>query len=105
MPPCDNEDPVPENDPHVSFIPSNEVVSRRLDDIVVLIHLKTNRIFELNATGARLWELIGAGSTLGEIREIMLNEFDVAPVDLADEIAALTRQLESEELIAKRHVG
>jgi Coenzyme PQQ synthesis protein D (PqqD) len=88
-----------------SFAPSDDVVSRRLDDIVVLIHLKTNRIFELNATGARLWELISAGTGAGEIREIMLNEFDVAPSELTNAIASLTRLLASEELIAKRDAG
>jgi hypothetical protein len=93
------------NEPDASFVPSTDVVSRRLDDIVVLIHLKTNRIFELNATGARLWELISAGSTVGEIRETMLSEFDVAPAELTNEIAALTQQLESEALIARRHLG
>jgi Coenzyme PQQ synthesis protein D (PqqD) len=88
-----------------SFAASDDVVSRRLDDIVVLIHLKTNRIFELNTTGARLWELISAGTDTGEIREIMLNEFDVAPAELTNAIASLTRLLASEELIAKRDAG
>ena len=33
----------------------------------VLVNLRTNRIFELNATGMRAWELIGEGHTRGEI--------------------------------------
>jgi hypothetical protein len=96
---------VSENDRSASFTPSDDVVSRRLDDIVVLIHLKTNRIFELNATGARLWELIGAGSTAGEIRDILLSEFDVEPAELDREMATLTTLLTSEELIARRQPG
>ena len=88
-----------------SFAPSDDVVSRRLDDIVVLIHLKSNRIFELNTTGARLWELISAGTSAGEIRELMLNEFDVAPAELTAAIASLTKRLASEELIAQRDAG
>ena len=94
-----------EQEPGASFAPVADVISRRLDDVVVLIHLKTNRVFELNATGARLWELISAGSDAGEIREIMLNEFDVTPSALTDAIASLTKLLASEELIAKRDAG
>jgi hypothetical protein len=96
---------VSEHEPGARYAPSDEVVSRRLDDIVVLIHLRTNRIFELNTTGARLWELIGAGTSTGEIREIMSNEFDVPPAELTTAIASLTQMLTSEELIAKRDAG
>jgi hypothetical protein len=38
--------------------PEDDVVSRRLEDEVVLVHLRTNRIYKLNETGARLWELL-----------------------------------------------
>ena len=43
------------------------------------MHLKTNQIFALNATGARFWELFAAGGTRPEIEATMLAEFDVEP--------------------------
>jgi Transglutaminase-like superfamily/Coenzyme PQQ synthesis protein D (PqqD) len=36
-----------------------DVVWRWVDDEAVLVNVKTNRIYSLNPTGARLWELIG----------------------------------------------
>ena len=49
---------------------SEHVVSSRLGDAGVLVHLRTNQIFELNATGVRIWELIGEGSSVEEIERI-----------------------------------
>ena len=82
-------------------MPSDDVVARRLDDVVILINLKTNRIFELNATGARLWELMSAGSTEAEIHETMLAEFDVTESELAQSIDRLAGWLADEGLIAR----
>ena len=48
---------------------SADVVSSRMGDAGVLVHLQTNRIFEVNATGLRIWELAGDGRTLLEIEE------------------------------------
>src|SRR5215510_5014894 len=41
--------------------PNPDVIAKRLDDAAVLVHLGTNRIFELNGTGMRVWELLGQG--------------------------------------------
>ena len=81
---------------------SDDVVARRLDDVVILINLKTNRIFELNSTGARLWELMSAGSTNAEIHDTMLGEFDVTESELTTAIDTLAGWLADEGLIANR---
>ena len=81
---------------------SDDVVARRLDDVVILINLKTNRIFELNSTGARLWELMSAGSTNAEIHDTMLGEFEVTESELTTAIDTLAGWLADEGLIANR---
>src|SRR5688500_12327182 len=53
---------------------SAQVVSSRLGDAGVLVHLQTNRIFEVNATGVRIWELAGEGRTIGEIEGTLRGE-------------------------------
>jgi len=60
--------------------PDPDVVTRRLGDEVVLIHLRTNQIYELNRTAARIWELISAGATCPQIEQRLEEEFDV-PAD------------------------
>ena len=81
----------------------DDVVSRRLDDVVVIINLKTNRIFELNSTGGRLWELLSEGASLSTIQGRMRTEFDVSDSDLTHAIKALGDWLSSEGLIAHAH--
>ena len=86
-------------------VPLEDVISRRLDDVVILINLRTNRIFELNSTGARLWELMSAGSSRAEISDAMLREFDVAEPELTKAIEGLAETLAAEGLIANRNAG
>ncbi len=59
------------------FRPHRQVIARRVDAGTVLIHLGTNRIYELNATGTRIWELLNAGCDAAAIRTQLQKEFDV----------------------------
>ena len=78
---------------------SAHVVSSRLGDTGVLVHLQTNRIFEVNATGLRIWELAGEGRTLAEIEETLRSEFEVAPERMRTEVLALVAELSREGLL------
>ena len=78
---------------------SAHVVSSRLGEAGVLVHLQTNRIFEVNATGLRIWELAAGGRTLAEIEEVLRAEFDVEPERLREELLALVEELTREGLV------
>ena len=78
---------------------STQVVSSRLGDVGVLVHLQTNRIFEVNATGLRIWELAGQGRTIAGIEEALQSEFDVAPERLRTELLELVNELTREGLL------
>ncbi len=65
----------------------------------MLVHLQTNRIFEVNATGLRVWELAGAGRTIAEIEETLQGEFDVDPARLRTELLELVNELAREGLL------
>lgn len=94
---------MPADDPTVSAgrgpRPSQDVVFRRLEDEVVVVHLGTNRIYSLNTTGARFFELLAAGRARSEITGQLLREFDVSPEQLEEEIEALLASLVSEGLV------
>jgi hypothetical protein len=47
--------------------PHPDVVAQRLGEEVALVNLQTNRIFELNRTGACLWDLLCKGCDRSEI--------------------------------------
>jgi hypothetical protein len=79
--------------------PSPHVVARRLDDEIVLVHLASNRIYRLNVTGGRYWELLQEGLGDEIIVRRMLDEFDVDRQSLEQEIADITARLRREGLV------
>ena len=81
------------------FQASSDTVYNSIGDQAVVIHMKTNQIYELNRTGARFWQLLCAGHDLEKIQQLMLQEFDVAEADLAAEIEAMLASLKNEGLI------
>ena len=85
--------------PPVRFRPSPDTVAQRLGDEMVLIHMKTDRIFVLNRTGARLWELLCATHERAEIQQRLLQEFDVTDAELPAQIDDLLTALKNESLI------
>lgn len=80
--------------------PSAEVVSSRLGDAGVLVHLQTNRIFELNSTGLRIWELLGEGRRLDDIERILQHEFDGDHERLRSDMLNLIGALAREGLVS-----
>jgi Coenzyme PQQ synthesis protein D (PqqD) len=83
--------------PHIRT--SADVVAQKLGDDYVLLHLGTDRIYTLNRTGARLWELLDAGYDRVAAHEQMLREFEVSPDQLAREIEEAMASLLDEGLV------
>jgi 8-oxo-dGTP pyrophosphatase MutT (NUDIX family) len=79
--------------------PNPDVLWQRLDDQVILMHLKTDRIYSLNSTGARFWELIAGGMGLAAVRRELGEEFDVRPEVLAAEVESILALMIGEQLL------
>ncbi len=82
--------------------PNPDVISQRLEDTMIILHLRTNRFFELNRTGARFWELLGSAMGLHEIKEKMMEEFEVDPVQLTGEMNDLLESMKKEDLLVPK---
>jgi hypothetical protein len=79
--------------------PNPEVIGKRLDQATVLVHIPTSRIFELNETGSRVWELLGQGLDADRIAHHLVDEFDVEDLQAADEVKNLLVRLRAEGLL------
>ena len=79
--------------------PRADVVARRMGRTGVLVDLRTSRIFELNNTAARVWELLGASLTPEEIVSSLSREYAVDSGALGRELSRLLDQLEREGLL------
>ena len=76
-----------------------DVVARRLEEEVVLVHLATNEIYRLNSTGARFWELLGEGLELDDVKRSLESEFEVQRETLDDEVERLVAELTDQGLL------
>jgi len=84
--------------PDPAFSIPSDVVSRRVGDSTVLVRLATNRIYELNATGARIWELLTQQKSRPEIIETLEREFDAGRAELESAFDELIVSLRAEGL-------
>jgi len=80
--------------------PSPDVIAKRLDETTVLVHIPTNRIFELNETGTRVWEMLDQGLDADRIARSLIDDFDVEAVQAVDEVNSLLLRLQNEGLLS-----
>lgn len=76
-----------------------DVVCRRLGSSAVLVDLETNQIFELNATGYRIWSLMSEGLDARAIGDRLQEEFAIDRTELDREVAELLMRLQQEGLV------
>jgi hypothetical protein len=84
---------------NVALRPAADVVASRLDLQTVLVHIPTNRIFELNETGTRVWELLGQSLEPEAILRHLVDEYEVEEARAGAELEDLLQRLRSAGLL------
>ena len=79
--------------------PSKDVVSRRVGNEIVLVHLQSDEMYSLNATGARAWELLSEGHDVEAIDTTLADEYDVGVEEVRRERETLLDELEQRGLV------
>ncbi len=77
-------------------------VSSSLGDEAVILELTQGVYYGLNKVGARIWELLQQPRRVGEIRDLILDEYDVAPQTGTRDLLALLAELAERGLIEVR---
>ena len=75
------------------------VTAERVDGGDILVHLETNEIFELNATGSRIFELLRAGKGRSEIGQALVAEFDVDDATAGRKLEAFLGELRRRKIL------
>jgi coenzyme PQQ synthesis protein D (PqqD) len=83
------------------FRSSPDALATRVGDEIVLVDLKTDKIYSLNRTAARIWELMCADCDRAEVERRMLEEFDVARGELAEAIDELVTSMTQDGLLSR----
>ena len=64
-----------------------------------ILNLKNGTYYGLDPVGARVWSLIQTPRTVGDIRDAILDEYDVEADRCERDLVALLRQLSAAQLI------
>lgn len=79
---------------------SDSVVSRKIADEFILVPISQNvadlqNIYSLNEVATRIWELIDGKMKVREIKDKIIEEFEVTPEEAEKDITNFLRQLET----------
>ena len=78
---------------------SDEAITQEVGGETVILDMKGEKYFGLDAVGTRIWQLIQEKDNLNSAVSIMLNEFDVEESVLKDDIRDLVSRLMEEGLV------
>jgi coenzyme PQQ synthesis protein D (PqqD) len=78
---------------------TTDLVSCALDEEAVLLNVRTGTYYGLDAVGHRIWQLVQQPRTVESVRDVVLDEFDVAADRCERELLSLIVDLERHQLI------
>lgn len=81
---------------------SPNVLMQELKGESVLLNLQTERYFGLDDVGTRMWEVLSKSESLKQARDTLLNEYDVDPKQLENDLRTLVEKLSKNGLIEVR---
>ena len=76
----------------------DHVMSRQVGDETVILDLGSGTYFGLDPVGARVWQLLGGGTTVQQVVTTLLGEYDVAEDRLRQDVTDLINELVSRGL-------
>jgi hypothetical protein len=78
---------------------SGDQVSSDLGGDAVILHLRSGVYYSLDAVGGRIWNLLREPTSVGDLRDTLLDEYEVDADRCERELLALLQELASEGLI------
>jgi Coenzyme PQQ synthesis protein D (PqqD) len=75
-------------------------ISSDLEGETILLHMTSGLYYGLNDVGVKIWTLIQMPQTLAELRQTLLNDYDVTAEDCDRELKELLISLKAADLIS-----
>ena len=79
--------------------PAKDLVFSNVAEEVVILDLKSGVYHGLEEVGARAWELISEPRPVREVRDRLLDEYDVEPQQCESDLLRLIEELKSHGLV------
>ena len=93
-------EPMPRFPRDASVVATERQLSTTLGDEVIILGLDDTIYYGLSETGVRIWELIQARRTIGEILDVLVAEYEVDGHRAETDLEAVLVDLHSRGLIA-----
>jgi hypothetical protein len=87
---------------HTIVVAASEQVSCPLGEESAILNLKNSVYYGMNPVGARVWDLLQQPKSVTELRNALLEEFEVDEVRCGSDLLALLETMRSEGLIEIR---
>ena len=81
------------------IVASRAQVSCNLGSDAAILNLKNGVYYGLNGVGARIWNLLQAPRSFGELHDILSGEYEVEPPQLETDIRELLGRLAENDLV------
>src|SRR5947209_20368863 len=78
---------------------SDDAISSRLADEVVILNLRSGVYHGLEAVGSRVWELIQQPAPVFAVRDALIEEYEVEPLRCERDLLELFEELRSHGLL------
>ena len=79
-----------------------DVHTRRFGSELIILELSVGEYFSLDELGARIWEELAQGRSLGDVVEKLAPEYDVVVDRFQDDVCALTAELVRRGLLVEQ---
>jgi hypothetical protein len=80
-------------------VATQKQVSTNLEDEAVILHLEKGVYYGLNPVGSRIWNLLQEPRTVNDIRDIILQEYEVESQRCEHDLLRLLQELSDQGLI------
>lgn len=78
---------------------SDNTVVQEMGSGIVILNLNTERFYELDGVGKRIWELLSDNQEYSNVFNILQNEYEVSTEQLQSDMNRLIDDLKKAELI------
>ena len=74
-------------------------VSCKIDGEIAILHLDRAIYFGLQGAGSEIWDALEQPRSVGELRDMLVAEFDVSPQQCESDVVEILALLEKEGLV------
>lgn len=78
---------------------SEEILTTAMGDELLMLNIRAGLYHNMNPMGARIWAILAAPTTLGEVVDQLVSEFEVTREDCTEQVEQFVAKLRGKGLL------